>query len=296
MSPSLDMYFPKDKSIITHSNGGLRKLETWKRAGELLQGSDNWFMWFSIDGLSDTNHLYRRNVKWDILMRNVKAFLSAKGNAYWDMLVFKHNQHQVENVKLLAKQLGFIGTRIKNPDGLVWDNMIQKRGVYDANGKLEYYIEASTDNQYLNAPIGTIRNPLSPRQDIGKPRTDPFDSYVRESYDGYENHSIACKSLQDSGSEIMIQCDGLVLPCCFIGEIWSSGRTDDAKNQLKKIWNTNNLYLTNNKFHDIMNYLDSTIMSTWNLFDYKQGKCMYCAKICGQDSQIDRLIHTKAGP
>ena len=97
------------------------------------------------------------------------------------------------------------------------------------------------------------------------------------------------------GSEIMIQCDGLVLPCCFIGELWSSGRQDLAKQQLNNIWNTDYMYLTKNKISDIMSYLDSTIMSTWNLSDYEQGKCMYCAKICGQDSQIDRLIHTKAG-
>ena len=30
------------------------------------------------------------------------------------------------------------------------DNKIQKRGVYDAQGKLEYYIEAAEDLQYVN--------------------------------------------------------------------------------------------------------------------------------------------------
>ena len=50
------------------------------------------------------------------------------------------------------------------------------------------------------------------------------------------------------------------------------------------MWDTEKLYLTKNKFENIMNYLDSTIMKSWNMTTYAQGKCMYCAKICGHDS------------
>ena len=85
-------------------------------------------------------------------------FIEAGGVAYWDMLVFKHNEHQIEEVRQLAKNMGFKNVRIKSPDGLVWDNKIQKRGVYDAQGKLEYYIEAAEDLQYVNATPGMERN------------------------------------------------------------------------------------------------------------------------------------------
>lgn len=288
-------HLPKNRSLMTHSNGGLRRPEVWAEAGKLMQGSESWFMWFSIDGLEDTNHLYRRNVKWTTLMRNVQAYLNAGGNAYWDMLVFKHNEKQIKAVKELAKSLGFLGTRVKNPDGLVWDGKIQKRGVYDEKGDLEYYIEVADDPQYINAPPDMQRNTEPPVSTVGHPPDTWQDLFISDEYNKYEKHEINCKSLKVQGSEIMIQCDGLVLPCCFIGELWSSGRQDLAKQQLNNMWNTDYMYLTKNKINDIMSYLDSTIMSTWNLPDYEQGKCMYCAKICGQDSQIDRLIHTKAG-
>ena len=62
---------------------------------------------FGIDGLEDTNHLYRRNVRWPTLMRNVRAFVEAGGNAEWDFIEFRQNQHQVEQARMLADELGF---------------------------------------------------------------------------------------------------------------------------------------------------------------------------------------------
>lgn len=286
-------HLPKNMALITHSNGGLRKPDVWKRAGELLQGSKRWYMWFSIDGLRDTNHLYRRNVNWDKLMENVHAFMSAGGSAYWDLLVFKHNEHQIQEIRDLSTHLGFQGTRVKNPDGLFWDNKIQVRGVYDKDGILEHYLESATDPQYINAPTDAERSTAFPSKRIDVPDIRVVN-FSNDSYDIYEESSINCKSLLQNGSEIMVQCDGLILPCCYIGEIWSSGRTDDAKIQLQHMWNIEKMYLTKNSFSSIMDYLDSTIMSSWNQPDYDSGKCMYCAKICGNDSPIDRLIHTKA--
>jgi MoaA/NifB/PqqE/SkfB family radical SAM enzyme len=286
-------HLPKNMALITHSNGGLRKPDVWKRAGELLQGSKRWYMWFSIDGLQDTNHLYRRNVNWDKLMENVHAFMSAGGSAYWDLLVFKHNEHQIQEIRDLSTHLGFLGTRVKNPDGLFWDNKIQVRGVYDKDGILEHYLESATDPQYINAPTDAERSTVFPSKRIDVPDIRVVN-FSNDSYDIYEESSINCKSLLQNGSEIMVQCDGLILPCCYIGEIWSSGRTDDAKIQLQHMWNIEKMYLTKNSFSSIMDYLDSTIMSSWNQPDYDSGKCMYCAKICGNDSPIDRLIHTKA--
>ena len=64
-------------------------------------------MTFAIDGLEDTNHLYRRNVRWSKLMENIKAFTDAGGEATWAMLIFKHNESQIENCRSLSCTLGF---------------------------------------------------------------------------------------------------------------------------------------------------------------------------------------------
>jgi hypothetical protein len=76
---------------------------------------------FSIDGLEDTNHLYRKNVNWTKLIANAKAYIAAGGSAHWDMLVYKHNQHQVDACEQLARDLGFTWFRAK----------VSKRGFTD---------------------------------------------------------------------------------------------------------------------------------------------------------------------
>ena len=74
---------------------------------------------FSIDGLEDTNHIYRKNVRWDKLIENAKSYIDSGGSAHWDMLVFDHNKHQVNECQLLANKLGFTWFRVKTTDR--WD-------------------------------------------------------------------------------------------------------------------------------------------------------------------------------
>ena len=46
-------------------------------------------------------------------MSNVQAFIAAGGSAHWDMLVYRHNQHQVDACEQLARDLGFKWFRAK---------------------------------------------------------------------------------------------------------------------------------------------------------------------------------------
>ena len=87
-----------------HSNGGARDTEFWKEIADL-----DIRVTFGIDGLEDTNHLYRRNVNWKKLIANVESFISNGGKAYWKYLIFKHNQHQVEEARQTSTEMGFSG-------------------------------------------------------------------------------------------------------------------------------------------------------------------------------------------
>jgi MoaA/NifB/PqqE/SkfB family radical SAM enzyme len=108
-------YFRDINPTITlgmNTNGGLRDTDWWAQlAGILNQTKD--YVVFSIDGLSDTNHIYRVNVNWNKVIENAKAFINAGGSAHWDMLVFDHNQHQVVDAEKLASTLGFKWFRAK---------------------------------------------------------------------------------------------------------------------------------------------------------------------------------------
>ncbi|MDE3084782.1 MAG: radical SAM protein, partial [Verrucomicrobiota bacterium] len=88
--------------IKLHSNGGLRDSDWWRQLAKTID-----LCVFGIDGLEDTNHLYRRGVSWSKLMQNVEAFIEAGGTAEWQYLIFKHNEHQVEEARALAASLGF---------------------------------------------------------------------------------------------------------------------------------------------------------------------------------------------
>ena len=79
--------------VGVHSNGGGQGAPFWRELGSLL--TSPCYCRFAIDGLRDTNHLYRQRVMWQPLMAHVQAFVGAGGEAQWDFLVFRHNEHQV---------------------------------------------------------------------------------------------------------------------------------------------------------------------------------------------------------
>jgi MoaA/NifB/PqqE/SkfB family radical SAM enzyme len=126
-------YFKKHNDKITiglNTNGGLKTTEWWTRLGHTLQGHLDYCV-FSIDGLEDTNHVYRRNVRWTKIMENVQSFIATGASAHWDMLVFEHNKHQVEEAKELADHMGFAWFRTKETDR--WDTYTQDLGIQPAN-------------------------------------------------------------------------------------------------------------------------------------------------------------------
>jgi len=108
-------YFRRVNPEITlgmNTNGAIQSTFFWHALGKLFNKPNDYCV-FSIDGLEDSNHVYRKNVNWDKLMSNVQAFISAGGLAHWDMLVYKHNQHQVDACEQLARDMGFKWFRAK---------------------------------------------------------------------------------------------------------------------------------------------------------------------------------------
>lgn len=108
-------YFRHINSSITigmNTNGGLQAPWWWTALAKKLNQSHDYVV-FSIDGLADTNHLYRKNVVWHKVLDNAAAFIQSGGSAHWDMLVYQHNEHQVEECEQLARAMGFKWFRAK---------------------------------------------------------------------------------------------------------------------------------------------------------------------------------------
>jgi MoaA/NifB/PqqE/SkfB family radical SAM enzyme len=101
------------KSVSLDTNGSLRSTKIWKQLGEISERTGVCIR-FSIDGLEDTNHIYRVDTNWKLIMRNMKTYIDAGGYSDWKFLIFKHNEHQVEEAKKLAKKLG-VNTFVSEP-------------------------------------------------------------------------------------------------------------------------------------------------------------------------------------
>lgn len=108
-------YFRELNPTITlgmNTNGSLRSTKWWRELAEILNQSHDYVV-FSIDGLEDTNHIYRINTKWHKIMQSAQSFIDAGGSAHWDMLIFEHNEHQINQAQNLAQAMGFKWFRAK---------------------------------------------------------------------------------------------------------------------------------------------------------------------------------------
>ena len=93
-----------NSTIEIVTNGSGKKKEWWEGLCYILSSNDN--ITFSIDGLEDTNHLYRVNAKWNSIMDAINTVTKHNINTTWKFIVFKHNQHQIEDAKKLSQELG----------------------------------------------------------------------------------------------------------------------------------------------------------------------------------------------
>jgi MoaA/NifB/PqqE/SkfB family radical SAM enzyme len=114
---TLDIYqeFRKinpDIVLGMNTNGGLQTTFWWYELAKIMNQSRDYVV-FSIDGLEHTNATYRQNVVWHKVMSNARSFIEAGGSAHWDMLVYQHNQHEVDECEQLARDMGFKWFRAK---------------------------------------------------------------------------------------------------------------------------------------------------------------------------------------
>ena len=187
-----------DVNVTVHTNGGLQSVKYWQKLAKVVDKCA-----FGIDGLEDTNHLYRRNVQWHKLMRNAKAFIDNGGNAIWDFIVFKHNQHQVQEAKTMSSKLGFADFNFKKTHRFLdkKHDLIQKSPVMNSKQEIEYYLEMPTNEEY--------KNKVS-------------EDYVRleKQYGSFKEYAmltnIVCYKLQVK--DIYISGPGHVFPCGWLAD------------------------------------------------------------------------------
>lgn len=164
-----------DMWITINTNAGARPSQWWSSLASII--GERGFVIFGIDGLSDTNHIYRVNVKWENAIGNAKHYMDAGGKACWDFIAFAHNEHQIEEAESLSKKMGFHRFRVKKS---------YRFGIYN------------------NVELKPPSNLSNKAMDLFKQDKSFFDTC-----------SISCKVVQSK--EIYISAEGLLFPCCWIG-------------------------------------------------------------------------------
>jgi len=88
------------------TNGSAQSSDWWRRLGTLF-GNGN--LIFALDGLKDTHPLHRRGTQFKRIIKNLEAFASGGGRAYWKFIVFAHNEHQIAEAESMAQKYGCRG-------------------------------------------------------------------------------------------------------------------------------------------------------------------------------------------
>ena len=266
-------------NIQLNTNGGLRNTSTYTKIGNLFATRTSYngivphrVVVFSIDGLEQTNHIYRRNVVWNKLWANLMAYVETGAEAHWDFLQFKHNVHQIEEAKSIAKKYN-INFVLKNPFGVDKTAM----PVYNEALELDYIIEHATDNGYP---------PYIPASaDYIAPDPAPINSSgciscmsVRNAPYPYETKTVI---------EIFVNALGQVLPCCFVGNRMFIRHMSDAI-QTQKI---QSLVGSKNNLHtnSLQEILDSNVLDVWSN-SWEEKTISVCWNQCGSSDNKERII------
>jgi MoaA/NifB/PqqE/SkfB family radical SAM enzyme len=262
--------------LYLHTNGGIRSPEWWTELASILNGYGK--IDFGIDGLADTNHLYRRNVKWDKVMANTQAFISAGGKAQWNYIVFRHNEHQVDEAKQLSQDMGFESFLPRNTGRFFNHSLVEEMTAWPAPG---YTLEPPVNPQYKNRSMVRL--------------TELKKEYnnIRDYFDTTE---IRCDALL--GKKVAITGEGLVMPCNFFTHNLYDKRFHDAdtlpghnelsnvngKNQIQELikqYGRNNLDIHFKSLEEIFaNDFWAHIVDSWNK-KLSDGRIFECAMTCG---------------
>jgi MoaA/NifB/PqqE/SkfB family radical SAM enzyme len=234
-----------DMSLQMHTNGSGRNREWWEDLAKM-----NVKVVFGIDGLSDTHSLYRINTDWNKVISNAKAFIDAGGHARWDMLVFAHNEHQVEDCERMSKDLGFQGFSVKHTtrfrDG--------KFDVIDDGYNLMHTLFPSQKSLEMIDSVKKAQREIMP--------------------------AITCKAKTDSA--IYVAANGNVSPCCWLDMEWMPKQAERRLDYMIKIKQVPNL--NQNTLAEIFDsrYFDK-IQNSWSTCGLKE-----CSKQCGSFDKLNR--------
>lgn len=230
-------------SLQMHTNGSARSESWWKELA-----TQNVRVVFGIDGLADTHPLYRISTDWHTVIENATVFINAGGDARWDMLIFEHNMHQVEDCKQLSVKLGFKEfiskntSRFKDGQFNVLDDVGRTTHILYPTDRSEAMVEMSRIAQKEELP------------------------------------TITCKAKRDS--QLYISATGIVSPCCWLDMEWMPPQSISRNDYMDKIFDMPSLK-TQSLAEIFQSGYFNKISKCWDSTGLKE-----CSKQCGSFDKL----------
>jgi MoaA/NifB/PqqE/SkfB family radical SAM enzyme len=268
--------------LYIHTNGGVHNVDYWVDIAKILNGYGQ--IDFGIDGLADTLHLYRKNVKYKKVIENARAFICAGGRAQWNFIVFRHNEHQVQQARDIAASMGFFNFLPRKTGRFFNHHTVEEMTSWPVAGE-SYQLEPPKQLEYRN-------NSMLFLPDLKKQYSNLQDYF--------SSTKIKCDAL--TGKKVAINVEGLVLPCNFFNHnLYDArfynnslpganvlSRSAAGKNQVREFleqYGLDNLSIKHNSLEEIFNNLMwSDLVASWSK-DLSSGRLFECAMTCGSKLQ-----------
>lgn len=258
-----------DLSMFTNGSG--QTPAWWKALAQVINK-----VHFSIDGLEDTNAIYRRGTNFKKIMKSAESYISAGGYAIWDYIVFRHNEHQVESAREMAGQMGFKQFVVKKTGRFFSNQKLKVKTeqlVLNKNGSADYYLQMPKNPKYQNSS-------LKKEEKLSK-KYGSLHEYLNQT-------QIQCRVSAEKS--IYISAEALVFPCC-----WTANQLYPwyFKKRSSQIWKfidqlTEKEHSLSAKKHSIKkiihgDFFQKIIPESWKRHDIQNDRLRVCAKTCGRE-------------
>jgi len=182
-----DYILKNSKSRIElHTNGSMQSEDWWWELCTKFHDYNNRIrICFGIDGVNQEQHSrYRVGTNFDKIINNATMCIDAGIEVFWDYLVFKHNENDIDTAQKMSEKLNFSKINIISTERFWKGNSLD----YTYKGK-KYTLERSSI----------------------EPNKKQLMNWVAYS----EKKEITC--FAKAKQEAYIDCLGYITPCCYLG-------------------------------------------------------------------------------
>lgn len=260
-----------DIRLEMFTNGSAKPESWWKKLAQVID-----LVHFSIDGLEDTNHLYRKGTNFPTIVRSVKAYRESGGEAVWDYIVFKHNEHQINEAREMAKGWGFKSFNLKKTGRFFSNSKMaskDKQEVFTRQGQLDYYIEMPVDERYHNTALAKEQALIE--------KYGSLESYL-------DSTPIKCKVASEKS--LYISAMGRAFPCCWTANQLYPWYFPKEKSYMWKLLGrlengVADLNVLDRGLENVVNgeFFQDVLLKSWEIKSIKDGRPKCCAKTCGTE-------------